>query len=56
MVARRIEALMKRAQMLAGKGDDSVIELAEVISDLRSLPKLPDRGRPTLDELATASR
>ena len=42
MSGRSAAALMKRAQTLAGKGDDSMIELAEVISDLRGLPKPPD--------------
>ena len=53
MVGRSASALMKRAQMLAGKGDDSMIELAEVIWDLRTLPKPPDGDRPTLDALAS---
>jgi hypothetical protein len=53
MSGRSAAALMKRAQALAGKGDDSMIELAEVIYDLRSLPKPPDGHRPTLDELAS---
>jgi hypothetical protein len=44
---------MKRAHALASKGDDSMIELAEVICDLRTLPKPPDGDRPTLDELAS---
>jgi hypothetical protein len=53
MVGRSAAALVKRAQTLAGKGDDSMIELAEVICDLRTLPKPPDGHRPTLDELAS---
>jgi hypothetical protein len=53
MSGRNASALLKRAQMLAVKGDDSMIELAEVICDLRSLPKPPDGDRPTLDELAS---
>ncbi len=44
---------MKRAQTLAAKDDDSRIELAEVVWDLRALPKPPDGDRPTLDELAS---
>jgi hypothetical protein len=42
---------MKRAQTLAAKGDDSMIALAEVLSDLRTLPKPPaaiDRPLPNL--------
>jgi hypothetical protein len=53
MSGRSTAALMKRAQALAGKGDDSMIELAEVIYDLRTLPKPPDGDRPTLDALAS---
>ena len=37
---------------MAAKGDDSMIELAEVVWDLRALPKPPDGDRLTLDELA----
>jgi hypothetical protein len=44
---------MKTAQMLAAKGNDSMIELAEVMLDLRALPKPPAGDRPTLDELAS---
>ena len=53
MSGRSAAVLMKRAQTLANKGDDSMIELAEVICDLRTLPKPPDGDRPTLDELAS---
>jgi hypothetical protein len=54
IVARRSAvALMKRAQTLAAKGDDSMIELAEVICDLRTLPKPADGDRLTLDEVAS---
>jgi hypothetical protein len=53
MVGRSAAALMKRAQMLAAKGDDSMILLAETLSDLRALPKQPDGDRPTLDQLAS---
>ena len=51
MVGRSTAAQIKRAQMLAAKGDDSMIELAEVLSELRARPKAPDGDRPTLDEL-----
>jgi hypothetical protein len=44
MLGRSAAALMKKAQTLASKGDDSMIELAEVICDLRSLPKPPDHA------------
>jgi hypothetical protein len=53
MVGRSASALMKTAQMLAAKGNDSMIELAEVMLDLRALPKPPEGDRPTLDELAS---
>jgi hypothetical protein len=51
MKRRNTTALMKRAQTLAAKGDDSMIELAEALSELRAMPKPPDGDRPTLDEL-----
>ena len=44
--------LIKRAQTLAAKGDDSMLELAEALSELRTMPK-PPGDRPTLDELAS---
>ena len=53
MVGRSAAALIKRAQTLAAKGDDSMIDLAEVVWELRALPKPPDGDRPTLDELAS---
>ncbi len=53
MVGRSAAALFKRAQTLAAKGDDSMIDLAEVVWELRTLPKPPDGDRPTLDELAS---
>jgi hypothetical protein len=53
MPGRSAAALVKRAQMLAVKGDDSMIELAEVVRNLRALPKPPEGDRPTLDELTT---
>ena len=52
MVGRSVAALIKRAQALAAKGGDSMIELAEVVWELRALPK-PAGDRPTLDELAS---
>jgi hypothetical protein len=42
--------LKKRVQTLAVKDRDGTIELAEVLSDLRALPKPPDGDRPTLNE------
>lgn len=51
MLRRRTATLMKRAQTLAGKGDDSVFELAEALAELWALPKPPDGDRPTLKEL-----
>ena len=53
MVGRSAAALIKRAQTLAAKGDDSTNDLAEVVWELRALPKPPDGDRPTLDELAS---
>lgn len=53
MAGRNAISLMKRAQTLAATGDDSMMELAEVLWDLRALPKPPDGDRPTLDELAS---
>jgi hypothetical protein len=49
-------ALKKRAQTLAAKGDDSMIELSEALSELRDLPKPPDGDRPTLDELVDLTK
>ena len=51
MVGRSAAALIKRAQTLAAKDDESMIKLAEVLWDLRGLPKPPDGDRPTLDDL-----
>ena len=51
MAGRGSAALKKRAQTLAAKGDDSMLELAEALSELRALPKPPDGDRPTLDVL-----
>ena len=50
-VRTKISGLRKRVQALASKDDDSKIELAEALSDLRDLPRPPDGDRPTLDEL-----
>jgi hypothetical protein len=49
-------ALRKRAQSLAARSDDSMIELAEVLSDLRDLPKPPRGDRPTLDDLVDRTK
>ena len=43
-------------QTLAAKGDDSMIELAEALSELRAMPKPPDGDRPTLDELVELTK
>src|SRR5271166_2861615 len=51
MVGRSTAALIKKAQTLAAKGDDSMIELAEALAELRTMPKLPGGDRPTLDDL-----
>ena len=51
----RTEALMKRAQTLAAKGDKSMIELAAALSELRTLPKLHG-DRPTLYDLADLTK
>ncbi len=51
MGRRNTEALKKRVRRLAAKGDDSMIELAEALAELRAMSKPPDGDRPTLDEL-----
>ena len=56
MTGRSAAALMKRAQMLPAKGDDSMIELAVALAELRAMPKRPDGDRPTLDELADLTK
>ena len=46
MAGRGSAALKKRAQTLAAKGDDSMIELAEALSELRALGRYPgEEGR-----------
>ncbi len=52
MVGRSAAALIKKAQTLAAKDDQSMIDLAEVVWELRALPKPPRGDRLTLDELA----
>jgi hypothetical protein len=56
MGKRTTATLKKRVQTLAATGDDSMIELAEALSDLRTMPKPPDGDRPTLDELADLTK
>ncbi len=56
VAARSIAALKKRVQMLAAKGDDSMLELAEAMSELRAIPKSPDCGGPTIDELVDITK
>lgn len=56
MRRRNTAALKKRVQTLAAKGDDSMFELAEALSELRDLPKPPDGDRPTLDELVEVTK
>jgi hypothetical protein len=52
MMARQSSgALWKRVQTLATKDKNGTIELAEVLSALRALPKRPGGDRPTLNEL-----
>ena len=53
MVGRSAAALIKKAQTLAAEDDESMIELAEVVWELRALPKPPRGDQPTLDELAS---
>jgi len=48
--------LKRRVQALTASGDDSKIELAEVLSYLRALPKPPDGDRPTLNELVALTK
>jgi hypothetical protein len=56
MGRRSTATLKKRAQTLAVKGDDSMIELAEALAELRAMPKPPDGDRPTLDELVNLTK
>ena len=56
MAGRSAAAFIKRAQTLAAKGDDSMIDLAEVVWELRALPKPPGGDRPTLDELVDLTK
>jgi hypothetical protein len=51
MSGRSSAALLKRVEELATRDNDSTIELAEALSDLRALPKPPVGDRPTLTEL-----
>jgi len=53
---RSSRALRRRVQTLATKDNTSTIELAEVLSDLRALPKPPNGDRPTLNELVALTR
>ncbi len=55
-MAGRNNALRKRVQTLAAKGDDSMIALAEALSELRAMPKPPVGDRPTLDELVDLTK
>ena len=43
MTGRSAVVLMKRAQTLAAKGDDSMLDLAETLTDLRSLAEAARR-------------
>jgi hypothetical protein len=56
MAGRSSAALMKRAQMLATRENDDTIELAEVLAELRALPKPPHGDRLTLNELAAHTK
>ena len=56
MSRRSTANLKKRAQSLAVKGDDSMLELAETLSELRAMPKPPDGDRPTLHELVDLTK
>jgi hypothetical protein len=56
MSQRSTAGLKKRAQSLAVKGDDSMIELAEALAQLRAMPKPPDGDQPTLDELVDITK
>jgi hypothetical protein len=56
MAGRSSAVLFKRAQTLATRDNDGTIELAEVLSDLRALPKPPDGDRPTLNELVVLTK
>jgi hypothetical protein len=56
VVMRSSGALKRRVQTLAVKDRDGTIELAEVLSDLRALPKPPEGDRPTLNELVALTK
>ena len=56
VAGRNNAALKKRVQTLAAKGDDSMITLAEALSELRDLPRPPDGDPPTLDELVELTK
>jgi hypothetical protein len=56
MVRQRTATLKKRVQTLVARDDDSMIELAEALSELRAMPKPPDGDRPTLDELVDLTK
>ena len=56
MAGQSSAALFKRAQTLSSKDNDGTIALAEVLSDLRALPKPPDGDRPTLNELVALTK
>jgi hypothetical protein len=56
MAGQNSAALVKRVQTLATKDKNGTIELAEVLSDLRALPKPPHGDRPTLNELVAHTK
>ena len=53
---QRTATLKKRVLTLVARDDDSMIELAEALSELRATPKPPDGDRPTLDELVELTK
>jgi hypothetical protein len=51
MVGQSTATLKKRVQTLVARDDDSMLELGEALSELRTIRKQPGGDRPTLDEL-----
>jgi hypothetical protein len=56
MVRQRTATRKKRVQTLVAGNDDSMIEVAEALSELRATPKPADGDPPTLDELVDLTK
>jgi len=53
---RSAEAIKKKIEVLAAKGDGRSLELAEALAELRAMPKPPKGDRPGLAELVEISK